>query len=111
MPRVWEKLYAGIMGAVSADPEKLAGFEKALEVGAKVAAVRVTGRPLPAELAAAWEQVDAAAFANVRKMVGLDQMRIALTGAAPIPRRCSTSSSTSACRCPRSTGSPSAPGR
>jgi long-chain acyl-CoA synthetase len=86
VPRVWEKLYAGITAAVSADPEKQAGFERALEVGRKAAAVRVTGAPLPADLAAAWEQVDAAAFANIRKMVGLDQMRIALTGAAPIPR-------------------------
>ena len=86
VPRVWEKIYAGIMAAVSADPEKKAGFERALEVGAKAAAVRVTGQPLPPELAAAWEQVDAAAFANVRQLVGLDQMKIAITGAAPIPR-------------------------
>ena len=86
VPRVWEKLYAGITAAVSADPEKQAGFERALEVGRKVSAVRVTGEPLPADLAGAWEQVDAAAFANVRQMVGLDQLRIALTGAAPIPR-------------------------
>ena len=86
VPRVWEKIYAGITAAVAADPEKQAGFQRALEVGHKAAAVRVTGQPLPAELAAAWEQVDAAAFANVRALVGLDQMRIAITGAAPIPR-------------------------
>jgi long-chain acyl-CoA synthetase len=86
VPRVWEKLHAGIMAAVSADPDKKAGFERALAVGAKAAAVRVTGRPLPPELAAAWEQVDAAAFANIRALVGLDQMKIAITGAAPIPR-------------------------
>jgi long-chain acyl-CoA synthetase len=83
---VWEKIHAGIMAAVSADAGKQAGFERALEVGAKVAAVRVAGQPLPPDLAAAWEQVDAAAFANVRRLVGLDQMKIALTGAAPIPR-------------------------
>jgi long-chain acyl-CoA synthetase len=86
VPRVWEKIHAGIMAAVSADAGKQAGFERALEVGAKVAAVRVAGQPLPPDLAAAWEQVDAAAFANVRRLVGLDQMKIALTGAAPIPR-------------------------
>jgi long-chain acyl-CoA synthetase len=86
VPRVWEKLHAGITAAVSADPEKKAGFERALEVGHKVAAVRVTGAPLPPDLAAAWEQVDSAVFANVRKMVGLDQIKAALTGAAPIPR-------------------------
>ena len=86
VPRVWEKIYAGIMAAVSADAEKKAGFERALDVGHKVAAARVGGQPLPPELAAAWEQVDAAAFANVRSLVGLDQMRLAFTGAAPIPR-------------------------
>jgi long-chain acyl-CoA synthetase len=86
VPRVWEKIYAGITAAVAADPEKQAGFEKALEVGHKAAAVRVSGQPLPPELAAAWERVDAAAFANVRALVGLDQVRMAITGAAPIPR-------------------------
>jgi len=86
VPRVWEKFHAGITAAVAADPEKQAGFERALEVGHQAAAVRVTGRPLPADLAAAWEQVDSTVFANVRALVGLDQLRIAFTGAAPIPR-------------------------
>jgi long-chain acyl-CoA synthetase len=62
VPRVWEKLYAGIMAAVSADPEKKAGFERALEAK------------------------DEAVLGNIRTMVGLDQMKIAITGAAPIPR-------------------------
>jgi long-chain acyl-CoA synthetase len=86
VPRVWEKIYAGIQGALAADAEKQAGFAKALEVGKKVTAARVTGEPLPADLAGAWEQVDAAAFAPVRALIGLDACRIALTGAAPIPR-------------------------
>ena len=50
VPRVWEKLHAGISAAVAA------------------------------------EQVDGAAFATIRAVVGLDQCRIAMTGAAPIPR-------------------------
>ena len=87
VPRVWEKIYAGVQAALSADPEKKAGFDKALEVGAKAAAFRTRGEALPAELQAAWEQVDAAAFSNVRSLVGLDCMQVALTGAAPIPRR------------------------
>jgi long-chain acyl-CoA synthetase len=86
VPRVWEKIHAGIMAAVSGDPEKLAGFERALEVGHKAAAVRVTGEALPPELAAAWTQVDTAVFANIRALVGFDQCRIGITGAAPIPR-------------------------
>jgi long-chain acyl-CoA synthetase len=86
VPRVWEKIYAGIQGALAADAEKQAGFAKALEVGRKVSAVRVTGEPLPPELAGAWEQVDAAAFGPVRALIGLDQCKMAVTGAAPIPR-------------------------
>jgi long-chain acyl-CoA synthetase len=87
VPRVWEKIYAGIQAALSADPEKKAGFDRALEVGAKAAEVRTSGQPLPPELQAAWEQVDAAAFSNVRSLVGLDCVQVALTGAAPIPRQ------------------------
>jgi long-chain acyl-CoA synthetase len=87
VPRVWEKIHAGITAAVSADPDKQAGFERALEVGHRAAAVRVTGEPLPPDLAAAWDAVDTAAFANIRSLVGLDHCRIAITGAAPIPRQ------------------------
>ncbi|MGH9036006.1 MAG: AMP-dependent synthetase/ligase, partial [Acidimicrobiia bacterium] len=87
VPRVWEKIHAGIQAALSADAEKKAGFERALEVGAKAAEVRNSGGPLPPELQAAWEQVDAAAFSNVRALVGLDCVQVALTGAAPIPRK------------------------
>jgi len=87
VPRVWEKIHAGISAAVASDPEKQAGFERALDVGHRVDEVRVTGQPLPPDLAAAWEKVDSEVFANVRSLVGLDQLRIALTGAAPIPRR------------------------
>jgi long-chain acyl-CoA synthetase len=87
VPRVWEKIYAGIQAALSADPEKKAGFDKALVVGAKAAEFRNRGEDLPPELQAAWEQVDAAAFSNVRALVGLDCMQVALTGAAPIPRQ------------------------
>ncbi|HZQ79263.1 MAG TPA: AMP-dependent synthetase/ligase [Acidimicrobiia bacterium] len=62
VPRVWEKIHAGITAAMAADPAKKAAFERALETG------------------------DDAFLANVRAMVGLDGMRLALTGAAPIPR-------------------------
>ena len=62
VPRVWEKLHAGITAAMAADPAKQGAFQQALEAG------------------------DDAFLGNVRALVGLDQMRIAVTGAAPIPR-------------------------
>jgi long-chain acyl-CoA synthetase len=61
VPRVWEKLYAGVHAALAADPEKRAGVEKAMEVGA----------------------VDA--LAPLRAQIGLDDCKVAFSGAAPIP--------------------------
>jgi long-chain acyl-CoA synthetase len=85
-PRVWEKLRAGILAAVAAGgPERAAAFERALAVGEQADALRLRGLPLPAELQAAWEQCEAAAFAPMRAQVGLDRMRYAFSGAAPLP--------------------------
>jgi excinuclease ABC subunit C len=39
------------------------------------------------EQIATYEAMDAAAFADVRAMLGLDQVEVAITGAAPIPAR------------------------
>ncbi|MEN3357581.1 MAG: long-chain acyl-CoA synthetase [Mycobacteriales bacterium] len=85
-PRVWEKLRAGIeAGVAAAGPEMAAGFGRALAVGRQVADLRARQEPLPAPLAAAWEQVDATAFAPLRARIGLDQLRYAFAGAAPLP--------------------------
>ncbi len=84
VPRVWEKIYAGIQAALSLDPEKHEAFERALEVGRRCNAAREDGASLPEDLQTAWRQVDEAAFSQVRAMVGLDAMEIAITGAAPI---------------------------
>ena len=85
-PRVWEKLRAGIQAAVAAGgPERVAGFEQALQVGRQVAELRAAEAPLPPPLQAAWEQVDAAAFGPLRQRVGLDQLDYGFSGAAPLP--------------------------
>jgi long-chain acyl-CoA synthetase len=111
VPRVWEKIYAGIQAAVAADPQKQAFFTQALEVGRQVATARISGEPLPDRLQAAWDNVDGVVFSNVRALVGLDQCG----SPAPVPRpsrsRSSSSSGPSACPCRTSTACRNAPGR
>ena len=61
VPRIWEKVYAGVQAVIAADPEQKAAFERALEAG------------------------DDAVLGPVRELLGLDQVIAAITGAAPIP--------------------------
>jgi long-chain acyl-CoA synthetase len=85
-PRVWEKLTAGIQAAVAAKPaEDQQRFAEALAVGREVQTLRARGEALPEDLAATWEFIEDIAFRPLRAMVGLDECRIAFSGAAPIP--------------------------
>ena len=84
-PRVWEKLQAGLVAAIAADPaeERRAAVEQAIEAGRKVASYRTSGQELPAELAAAAERAAPVWYA-IRAKVGLAECRGGVTGAAPI---------------------------
>ncbi|HUG87099.1 MAG TPA: long-chain fatty acid--CoA ligase [Euzebya sp.] len=86
-PRVWEKLRSAVLAGVAAQgEEKAAQFQQALGLGQKVAAMRAAGQEIPEDLAATHAQVDAAAFAPVRAMLGLDELQYGFAGAAPLPR-------------------------
>jgi long-chain acyl-CoA synthetase len=84
VPRVWEKIHAGISAALAADPGKKAAFDEAVKAALPIAIARSWGRSTP-EQDATWEQLQAV-FGPVRELVGLDQLEFAITGAAPIPR-------------------------
>jgi long-chain acyl-CoA synthetase len=84
VPRVWEKMYAGIQAAASGDAEQRAGFEQALAVGQRAAEHKIRGEELPADLAAEFETAEAT-LSLVRQLLGLDQVITAISGAAPIP--------------------------
>lgn len=84
VPRVFEKVYAGVQAALAADPDKKQKFDEAVAAA------------LPLRLKKAWEGVsdeeqqtldflDDVAFRGVREMVGFDALKFAVTGAAPIP--------------------------
>lgn len=83
VPRVYEKIHAGIIAAVAADPEQLAKFEEAVEASGPIAMRRAWDENT-AEDDATWDFLDEVAFRPIREVVGLDQLEIAVTGAAPM---------------------------
>ncbi|MEO6317288.1 MAG: AMP-dependent synthetase/ligase [Acidimicrobiales bacterium] len=84
VPRVWEKLYAGVQAALGADPAKKAKFDEAVAAAIPIVERRTMGEA-SAEDDATYAFLDEAAFAGVRGLVGLDQLEYAISGAAPIP--------------------------
>jgi long-chain acyl-CoA synthetase len=88
VPRVWEKLKAAVEFAVAheQDETKRQALQWALSVAAKRAAALVADEPLPDDLAAEWAQADELVLSKLREKLGLDQLRWAVSGAAPIPR-------------------------
>ena len=83
VPRVWEKLYAGVNAALAADKEKAQKFGEAVEAAKPIAEAGATG-DLTEEQKQTWDFLDQVAFKGVRELLGLDQTVFALTGAAPI---------------------------
>ncbi|WP_426570739.1 AMP-dependent synthetase/ligase [Aquihabitans sp. McL0605] len=84
VPRVWEKINAGLIGALAADPDNAAKFDEAVEVARPIALKKSWGTATPEELET-YAFLDEVAFKPVRAMLGLDELLVAVTGAAPIP--------------------------
>ena len=85
VPRVWEKIYAGVQAALSADPEKKQKFDEAVAASTPIVQKRDRGEALTDDEQQTWDFLDAVAFSTVRGLVGLDAVEFAITGAAPIP--------------------------
>ena len=85
VPRVWEKVYLGVNAALAADPEKQQKFEEGLAAALEIKAAERAGTATQ-EQKDTWAFLDAVAFSQVRALLGLDALMVAITGAAPIPR-------------------------
>ena len=88
VPRVWEKLKAAIEFAAANEPDetKRMGLQWGLAVAAKKAEALVAGEPVPDDVAAEWAQADELVLSKLREKLGLEQVRHAVSGAAPIPK-------------------------
>ena len=84
VPRVFEKIYAGVNAAVSADPEKATAFNDGVAAALEIKAAERAGT-ITQEQRDTWDFLDAVAFSQVRALVGLDEVQVAITGAAPLP--------------------------
>ena len=88
VPRVWEKLKSGIefMVGQEKDEVKKQALHWAMQVAGKRANALATGEPLTDEAATEWAQADELVLSKLRERLGFDQLRWAVSGAAPIPR-------------------------
>ena len=83
VPRVWEKVHSGITAALSADPEKEQKVAEAVEAALPIMAKMDAGTATEDEIAT-WNFLDDVAFSTIRELLGLDELKLAVTGAAPI---------------------------
>jgi long-chain acyl-CoA synthetase len=88
VPRVWEKVQAGILKAIADEPnERRRGIAlAAIDVGRQVARLEAAGEPVPLALAAKRGAADRVVFSKIRRKLGLDRAKIVVSGAAPLSR-------------------------
>jgi long-chain acyl-CoA synthetase len=86
VPRIWEKLKAGLETMMAAQPdEQREKVEAALAAGLRKVRLEQKGEEVPQELADEVAKADAEIFAGLRTMLGLDQVEAINVGAAPTP--------------------------
>ncbi|MGK2932767.1 MAG: AMP-dependent synthetase/ligase [Solirubrobacterales bacterium] len=86
VPRIWEKLKAGLEGNLASLPEE----QREQAQGAVAAAIQKVkleqaGQEVPEDLTAKVSKADEALFSNLRQALGLDEFVAVSVSAAPIP--------------------------
>ena len=86
VPRIWEKLKAGLEAKLAAVPgEEGEQARRGLEAAIQKVRLEQAGDEVPDALAAGVAQADEALFAGLRAALGLDQVVAVNVGAAPTP--------------------------
>jgi long-chain acyl-CoA synthetase len=86
VPRVWEKMVAGLKTMLAAAPEdRREALLAASDLLRQGYALRSSGEEVPPELAERIAEADRTVLAPVRTMLGLDQLTFASSGAAALP--------------------------
>ena len=86
VPRIWEKLKAGLEAMQAGQPEEQRKpVQDAIAASIERVRLRQRGEPVPEELEARVAAADEAMFSKLRVMLGLDQAVTVNVGAAPTP--------------------------
>jgi long-chain acyl-CoA synthetase len=86
VPRIWEKLKAGLETMLAAQPEEQrAPAEAALQAAIEKVRLEQRGEAVSEDLAATVAKADEDMFSKLRVMLGLDQTVAVNVGAAPTP--------------------------
>jgi len=87
VPRVWEKIRAGIAALLAAEPDegKRAGVARAMDTGRRYVQSRQYGQATPPELAAQFRTADDQVLGPIRGLLGLGEAASVFSAAAPLP--------------------------
>jgi long-subunit acyl-CoA synthetase (AMP-forming) len=86
VPRIWEKLKAGLEASLAAMPdEQREAAQKGLDAALEKVRLEQAGEEVPDEVAAAVAQADEQLFSRLRAGLGLDEINGVHVGAAPTP--------------------------
>ncbi|GHB26089.1 MULTISPECIES: AMP-dependent synthetase/ligase [Streptomyces] len=86
VPRVWEKLAAGLRAQLATLPgEQATAVAHARKTALEAYRLRSEGEAIPAELARTLEQQDTQVLRPILAAIGFDRCHRAFSGAAPIP--------------------------
>jgi long-subunit acyl-CoA synthetase (AMP-forming) len=87
VPRVWEKIQAGIQALLAAEQDegKRAAVAAAMDTGLRYVQSCQFGQRTPDELAAEFARAEAAVLRPIRSLLGLGEAEIVVSAAAPLP--------------------------
>jgi len=87
VPRVWEKVRAGIQALLTAEPDesKRAAVSQAMEIGRRYVESCQFGQSTSPELEAQFLAADKQVLGPIRGLLGFGEASPALSGAAPLP--------------------------
>jgi long-chain acyl-CoA synthetase len=83
VPRVFEKIYNGIMAQAEVSPLRAKVFHVALAVGKEISRYKVEKRPVPLELALRYQLARRLVFNKIAEKMG-GNLRFAVCGGAPL---------------------------